>query len=46
MSLLKRDIRLPENCIHDFARDLAIALQVWILAVYGVDRCIHSPHAL
>lgn len=29
MSLLKRDIRLPENCIHDFGRDLAIALQVW-----------------
>ena len=28
MSLLQRDIRLPEPCIHDFGRDLAIALQV------------------
>lgn len=30
MSLLERDIRLPEPCIHDFGRDLAIALQVQI----------------
>lgn len=27
MSLLQRDIRLPEPCIHDFGRDLAIAMQ-------------------
>jgi serine/threonine-protein kinase ULK4 len=27
MSLLKEDARLPESSVHDFARDLVIALQ-------------------
>eukprot|EP00878_Enallax_costatus_P020942 GHUV01022155.1.p1 GENE.GHUV01022155.1~~GHUV01022155.1.p1 ORF type:complete len:723 (+),score=230.98 GHUV01022155.1:2317-4485(+) len=27
MSLLRQDVRLPENSIHDFARDMVIALQ-------------------
>ena len=29
MSLLCQDIRLPEASIHDFARDVALALQVF-----------------
>lgn len=27
INLLKQDIRLPENSIHDFGRDLVVALQ-------------------
>jgi serine/threonine-protein kinase ULK4 len=27
MSLLRQDVRLPENSIHDFARDMVVALQ-------------------
>lgn len=27
MSLLRQDVRLPENSIHDFARDMVMALQ-------------------
>lgn len=27
MSLLRQDVRLPESSIHDFARDMVIALQ-------------------
>jgi serine/threonine protein kinase len=28
MSLLRQDVRLPEASIHDFARDMVVALQV------------------
>lgn len=27
MSLLRQDVRLPESSVHDFARDLVVALQ-------------------
>lgn len=27
MSLLRQDVRLPENSVHDFGRDLIVALQ-------------------
>ena len=27
MSLLRADVRLPETSIHDFARDMVVALQ-------------------
>jgi hypothetical protein len=28
MSLLRQDVRLPESSIHDFGRDMVVALQV------------------
>lgn len=28
MSLLRQDVRLPESSVHDFGRDLVVALQV------------------
>lgn len=31
MSLLRQDVRLPESSIHDFGRDMVVALQVWLL---------------
>lgn len=27
MSLLRQDVRLPESSVHDFARDMVVALQ-------------------
>jgi len=27
MSLLRQDVRLPESSVHDFGRDLVVALQ-------------------
>jgi hypothetical protein len=38
MSLLRQDVRLPESSIHDFGRDMVVALQVrWHLARCGGD---------
>ena len=37
MSLLRQDVRLPESSIHDFGRDMVVALQVWRLG-----QCVSS----
>lgn len=31
MSLLRQDVRLPEASIHDFGRDMVVALQVGLV---------------
>jgi hypothetical protein len=35
MSLLRQDVRLPESSIHDFGRDMVVALQVRQCAADG-----------
>jgi hypothetical protein len=43
MSLLRQDVRLPEASIHDFGRDMVIALQVcaeaWLVLSRAVVCC-------
>ena len=44
MSLLRQDVRLPESSIHDFGRDMVVALQVlwwwyWRSELQGLAGC-------
>ena len=46
MSLLRQDVRLPESSVHDFGRDLVVALQVCVCVcvccVRGLGLWQHS----
>jgi hypothetical protein len=46
MSLLRQDVRLPESSIHDFGRDMVVALQVRTAGRQAGRQQVSTPAAV